>query len=70
MPTSRLRLDSQLLVPELAPTDGAFVLDRDWRVIDLNDCAAAHMGTSPQDAVGQRLWDLVPDLIGTECEQS
>ena len=70
MPTSRLRLDSQLLVPELAPTDGAFVLDRDWRVIDLNECAAAHIGTSPQDAVGERLWDLVPDLIGTECEQN
>ena len=69
MPTSNLHLDSDLRVPTPAPTDGAYVLDRNWVVIDINDQGLHHLGTDRAGAVGSDMWSLLPGLIGTECEQ-
>ncbi len=68
MPTSHLHLDDSLPVPKTAPTDGAYVLDRSWRIVDINDCALDHLGVSRSEAVGATLWSLAPGLAGTECE--
>lgn len=68
MPTSHLHLDDSLPVPKPAPNDGAYVLDRTWRIIDINDHALDHLGVSRVKAIGATLWDLAPGLVGTECE--
>jgi PAS domain S-box-containing protein len=68
MPTSHLHLDDSLPVPKPAPNDGACVLDRPWRIVDINDHALDHLGVSRCEAIGATLWDLAPGLVGTECE--
>jgi PAS domain S-box-containing protein len=68
MPTSHLKLDESLPVPTPAPTDGAYLLDRMWRIVDINDRALHYFGVGRSEAVGATLWSLVPGLIGTECE--
>jgi PAS domain-containing protein len=69
MPTSHLNLDASLPVPVPAPNDGAYVLDRMWRIVDINDQALQHLGVDRLEAVGATLWSLAPGLIGTECER-
>lgn len=68
MPTSNLRLDDHLPVPTAAPGDGAYVLDREWRLLDINEQGLRYLGVTRPEALGAMLWDLVPKLIGTECE--
>ncbi|HEV2568755.1 PAS domain S-box protein [Sphingomonas sp.] len=68
MPTSHLHLDASLPVPKPAPTDGAYVLDRSWRIVDINDHALDHLGVSRSEAIGATLWKLAPALVGTNCE--
>lgn len=69
MPTSHLQLDDNLPVPAAAPTDGAYVLDRDWRIVDINDHALAHLAVGRTEAIGATLWSLAPGLLGTDCER-
>ncbi|CAA9549510.1 MAG: Histidine kinase/response regulator hybrid protein [uncultured Sphingosinicella sp.] len=69
MPTSNLHLDDSLPVPTAAPNDGAYVLDRMWRILDINEPALHHLGVSRSQATGSTLWSLAPRLIGTDCER-
>jgi PAS domain S-box-containing protein len=69
MPTSHLHLDDSLPVPTAAPNDGAYVLDRAWRIVDINDHALAHFAVGREAAIGATLWSLAPALVGTECER-
>jgi PAS domain S-box-containing protein len=69
MPTSHLYLDDSLSVPKPAPNDGAYVLDRTWRIVDINDYALDHLGVSRSEAIGASLWSLALGLVGTECEK-
>jgi PAS domain S-box-containing protein len=68
MPTSHLHLDDSLPVPKPAPNDGAYVLDRSWRIVDINEPALEQLGVSRSEAIGTTLWILAPGLVGTACE--
>jgi PAS domain S-box-containing protein len=68
MPTSALHLDDHLPVPPAAPSDGAYVLDRAWRVTDINDAGLRYLAVTRERAIGATLWELVPGMIGTEYE--
>jgi PAS domain S-box-containing protein len=68
MPTTHLHLDDSLPVPAPAPNDGVYVLDRVWRIVDINDQALQHLNVGRAEAVGATLWSLAPGLIGTDCE--
>lgn len=50
-------------------TDAFVVLDRDWRYVYIN-AAAAQMGRRDRsEVVGRVIWEMYPDVIGTEIEQ-
>lgn len=48
--------------------DAFFTLDRDWRVLYLNQKTAKFINGEPQALIGQVLWDIVPNIVGTELE--
>ncbi len=49
-------------------TDAFFQVDREWRVTYMNRRANTFIGLS-QEVLGQHLWDVRPDLLGTSSEQ-
>jgi diguanylate cyclase (GGDEF)-like protein len=49
-------------------TDSVMVLDRDWRVIYLNSSAKRSSTTGREIGIGERLWDIFPDIVGTPFE--
>ncbi|HEY9769757.1 MAG TPA: ATP-binding protein [Coleofasciculaceae cyanobacterium] len=46
--------------------DQFIVFNRNWRITYLNDRAAVALGQPQEDLLNQNLWDLFPDLLGTE----
>jgi PAS domain S-box-containing protein len=42
------------------------LLDRNWQITYLNSQAATTMGVMRGEVLDQRIWDLFPDLVGTE----
>jgi hypothetical protein len=46
--------------------DGLVILDRPWRLTDLNAHAAWSYGRLRSEVLGKCVWDLFPSLIGTE----
>jgi PAS domain S-box-containing protein len=59
------------LASVLQRTSDEFVsLDRELRVIALNDAAAADMGVSREQAIGRRLFDIVPEMKASALEQA
>ena len=46
-------------------TDGFFTLDREYRYVDMNDAAAAYLGTTPEQLQGRLLNEAYPDAMGT-----
>ncbi|WP_394742281.1 bacterio-opsin activator domain-containing protein [Natronococcus roseus] len=49
-------------------SDGFFAVDDEWRLTYVNDVAAAMVDGTEAEALGQRLWDAVPGLVGTTFE--
>ncbi|HLI10664.1 MAG TPA: PAS domain-containing sensor histidine kinase [Alphaproteobacteria bacterium] len=47
--------------------DGLCVLNRDWRFIFVNRAAAAYWHTTHQDLLGRRIWDALPQAVGSHC---
>jgi PAS domain S-box-containing protein len=43
-------------------------LDREWRLVDINNQGLRYLDVTRHQALGATLWELVPKLIGTECE--
>ncbi len=56
-------------VLEAMPT-AFFALDRDWRFTYVNPVAQRLLGAVSTDPVGEVIWDLFPDALGTEFEWS
>jgi PAS domain S-box-containing protein len=55
----------------LERTSDAFVsLDRELRVLAVNEAAALDLGGAKQQLVGRRLVDIVPDLAGSALERA
>ncbi len=48
--------------------DGFFTLDRDWRFTYVNTRAASNVGHSPDDLIGQNVWEMFPHMLGTPVE--
>jgi len=46
-------------------SDGFAVFDRQWRIIYVNENAAAMTGLSPADLIGKSVWDFFPRDEGT-----
>lgn len=50
-------------------TDVHVVFDRQWRYIYVNKAAEEAIGLSREEILGRVLWDIYPDIIGTELER-
>ena len=48
--------------------DAFFGLDRDWRIVYFNRACEAFFGRSRDQVIGQVVWDLYPETVGTEFE--
>jgi PAS domain S-box-containing protein len=48
-------------------TDGFIAFDRDWRYIYIN-AAAESIGLRRSELLGRTIWEVFPDLLGTEFE--
>src|ERR1700752_1796146 len=51
-------------------SDVHILLDREWRYICVNDAAVESIGRSREEILGRTLWELYPDIRGTELEQA
>lgn len=49
-------------------SDLHIVFDRDWRFIYVNAAAIEGIGHSRDEILSSTLWDLYPDIVGTELE--
>lgn len=49
--------------------DGFFVLDRDWRYTYVNDRLLEIIGMPRADVIGQSVWELFPEAVGSELYQ-
>jgi PAS domain S-box-containing protein len=47
-------------------TDGFITLDSDWRYTYVNAEAARLVQRTPESLIGQRIWDLFPDSVGSD----
>jgi PAS domain S-box-containing protein len=47
-------------------SDGFWVFDREWRCTYINNRQAQRVGMLKEDVAGKNVWELFPDLIGTE----
>ena len=45
------------------------LLDRDWRYRYVNDAAARAIGRPLEQILGHTLWELYPDIVGTELDR-
>ncbi len=50
-------------------SDGFYALDRDWRFVIFNRAAEAYFGGSREQVLGQMIWDIFPQGIGTPFER-
>jgi PAS domain S-box-containing protein len=58
--------------PEEGPdsvTDVFILLDHQWRYASLNSAAVRAIGRPREQILGRTLWELYPDIIGTELER-
>ena len=49
-------------------TDAFYALDTDWRFTYLNDTAVRMLEQDREELLGERLWDVFPEALGTELE--
>ncbi len=50
-------------------TDRFVVLDRDWRYVYVNERQAVCRKLSREEMLGQRLWDIYPEFVGTPAAE-
>jgi diguanylate cyclase (GGDEF)-like protein/PAS domain S-box-containing protein len=46
-----------------------YAIDRDWHITYANRKAASFVGITPASAIGRRLFDVVPEVLGTMLHQ-
>jgi PAS domain S-box-containing protein len=62
--TAKANLESVLANLE----DGFVILDRNWCFTYLNDRKAEIWAIHREEAIGKNIWELLPDLVGSELE--
>jgi PAS domain S-box-containing protein len=62
--TAKANLESVLANLE----DGFVILDRNWCLTYLNDRKAEILGIHREEAIGKNIWELLPDLVGSELD--
>jgi len=50
-------------------TDTHIVFDREWHYVYVNDAAVRAIGRARDQIIGRTLWELYPDIFGTEIER-
>ncbi|MDB2271308.1 PAS domain S-box protein [Halorubrum ezzemoulense] len=61
--------DDRRLATHLEHTSDAFCeLDAEWRLTYLNGRAAEFIERDPDEVLGERIWDLFPEIVGTDAE--
>ena len=50
-------------------TDTHIVFDRQWHYAYVNDAAVRAIGRARDQIIGRTLWELYPDIVGTEIER-
>ncbi|MEO8045405.1 MAG: ATP-binding protein [Spartobacteria bacterium] len=50
-------------------SDAFSALDSEWRYTYLNERVTEHAGLKREEMIGRKIWDLFPQLIGTEFHQ-
>lgn len=50
-------------------TDTHILFDRQWRYVYVNDAAARAIGRPREQILGRTLWELFPDIVGTELDR-
>jgi PAS domain S-box-containing protein len=48
--------------------DGVIAIDCEWYIVYVNRRAASGSGFTPEELIGQKLWDRFPQLLGTDFE--
>ena len=46
-------------------SDGFLALDKEWRYIYLNHNPYLHEGRTAQDLIGENIWSIFPEIVGT-----
>ena len=63
-------LDERLSASLSAISDGLMFLDTDWKVSFVNPTAELLLGRSHTEFMGNDLWQLYPNTVGTDFEQA
>jgi PAS domain S-box-containing protein len=50
--------------------DNFYSLDRNWNFVYINKQAAALLGAEPKDLIGQNIWKVFPNSVGTVFEEN
>jgi PAS domain S-box-containing protein len=50
--------------------DNFYSLDRNWNFVYINKQAAALLGAEPEDLIGQNIWKVFPNSVGTVFEEN
>jgi len=74
--TSRKRMDESLRQARqyaesvlASVTDVHILYDRQWHYLYVNKAAARAIGRPPEQILGRTLWELFPDIAGTEIDR-
>src|SRR5215831_5141840 len=49
--------------------EGVVILDRDWKVVYINEAGSRCAGRSPREMIGRNYWEMVPEARGGPVEQ-
>jgi PAS domain S-box-containing protein len=50
--------------------DDLFVLDRDWKFVYASRSFVSKLGKEPEDFVGNKVWEMLPEHLGTVLEEN
>lgn len=50
-------------------SDAHVLFDRQWRYVYVNDAATQAIGRPREQIIGRTLWELYPDIVGTELDR-
>lgn len=65
----RIAVEQLLSSTVNAMTDGFAVIDAQWRVSFVNDRMVEFVGLDRAAIIGEPLWDVIPEIVGSEFER-